>query len=512
MKKRSLSHEAEVLDRYIDALLHDPNATPPPDHDPELRMIVRAIVAIERQGTGHDPALRARVWARTLAAAQADAAPRARRPETRNWRGWRVPLIRVASAAALILLVLGATLWLSPGARARAGQIACLVPGVGIRDCNAANLVAAEPVSITRDGATLTVLALLSAEGQTIVRLEVTGLPAPKDTDPSPAGQLTLSLRDSTGKNYPGVRGSAVGSIIPNGNPAAFGVSAERDFAALDPDVRTVEVTLNGPPTVGNWQLRVPVVPVQEAALPAAQGGDAGAMLHDITVRVTSVAADRRGLGVQLLAQTARADWRVRGTLGGDLYNRRLALHDEQGRVWTELQSARDRQQPDDSGVVTDQALFPPLPGGIAKATLTVPFVKVEQTSPAATLRVPLAGRQIGEQFPATGDIELGGFHIRVTNITLAEDNKGNRRLWLDLDGGDWAEEQKLIEPSHRISTDADGSAWCGASYRGDVAQIFRLCVSLPRGYVDAVTINFQNPIVAVRGPWEVEVPIPQKP
>jgi len=26
------------------------------------------------------------------------------------------------------------------------------------------------------------------------------------------------------------------------------------------------------------------------------------------------------------------------------------------------------------------------------------------------------------------------------------------------------------------------------------------------------VTITFQNPIVAIRGPWDVEVPIPQKP
>ncbi len=507
---KSLDHEAEALDSYIDDLLHDPNTALSPDRDPGLSMTIRAIVAIERQGTGHDPALRTRVWAHALAAAQADNAPRARLLDARNWRGGRMPLIRLASVTVLILLILGTTLWLSPGARARAGQIACLVPGLGIRDCNAANLVAAEPVSITRDGATLTVLALLSSEGQTIVRLEVTGLPAPQDTDPSPAGQLTLSLRDSAGKNYPGVH-STEGGIIPSADRTALGVSAERAFTALDPDVRTVEITLNGPPTVGNWQLRVPVVPVQEAALPAAQGGGASAILHGITVRVTSVATDRRGLGVQLLAQTDRADWRVRGDIGGNAYTRRLALHDDQGHVWAELQPARDRQQQEDSGIVSDQALFPSLPGGIARATLTVPFVKVEQTSPAATLRVPLAGRQIGEQFPAPGDIELGGFHIRVTNITLAEDNKGNRRLWLDLDPGDWAAGQKLIEPGH-VSTDNGDSAWCGASNRGDVSQIFRLCVSLPRDYADTVTITFQNPIVAVRGPWEVEVPIPQKP
>lgn len=511
MKKRPLNYEAEALDHYIDALLHDPAAPQPPDLDTGSGATIRAIAAIERRGVGHDPALHARVWARTLSAAQTNTYPQARLLDTSRWRKWWAPLSRLASAAAIVLLILGAALWLSPGARARAGQLACLVPGLGIRDCNAANLVAAAPVSVTRDGATFTVLALLSAEGQTIVRIEVTGLPAPAATDPSPAGPLTLSLRDDAGRNYPGVRGYTQGGIIPSGDRAALGVSAERTFAALDPDARTVEVTLNGPPTVGDWQLRVPVVPVQEAALPTAQGGGAGTTLHGITLRVTSVAADRRGLGVQMLAQTDRAEWRVRGDIGGNRYTRRLTLHDEQGQVWTELQPSGNRQQQGESGGITDQALFPPLPAGVATATLTVPFINVEQSGPQATLRVPLAGRRIGEQFPATGDIELGGFRFRVKNITLAEDNKGNRRLWLDLDGGDWTDGQKPIEPG-RVSTDNGDAAWCGASYQGDVGQISRLCVSLPRDYADTVTITFQNPVVAIRGPWGVEVPIPQKP
>ena len=511
MKRRPLAHEADALDRAIDAILHNPAATQAPKLDPELSTTIREIVAVEYQGIAHDPKLRKRVWARALSAARTNIAPRPRRGAFAKWRTWRVPLIRLASMAALILLILGITLWLSPSARARAGQLACLVPGLGIRDCNAANLVAAAPVSLTRDGATFTVLALLSSEGQTIVRIEVTGLPVPAPTDPSPAGPLTLSLYDDGGKSYPGVRGYMQGGIFPSANSTALDVSAERAFAALDPDVRLVEVTLNGPPTVGNWQIQVPVVPVQETALPVAQGGGAGATLRDITVRVTSVAADQYGLGVQMLAQTDRADWRVRGDLGGNAYNRRLTLHGEQGRVWTELPPSVNRQQQEGSGGVTDQALFPPLPAGVIKATLTVPFVKVEQLGPQATLRIPLAGRQIGEQFPAPGDIKLGGFHIRVTNITLAEDNKGNPRLWLDLDGGDWSEEQKLIEFG-AVSTDNGVAAWCGASSRGDVSQIFQLCVSLPRDYANGVTLTFQNPIVAIRGPWEVEVPIPQKP
>lgn len=511
MKKLSRSHEAEALDRYVDELLHDPAAIPPHGAEAELSMTIRAIATIERRGTGHDPALRARVWARALSAAQTAPHPRRRFLDTGRRLRLRLPLFRLASAATIVLLILGTTLWLSPGARARAGQLACLVPGLGIRDCNAANLVAAAPVSVTRGGATATILALLSTDGQTIVRIEVTGLPVPASTDPSPAGPLTLSLRDDAGRNYPGVRGYTQGGIIPSGDRTALGVSAERAFAALDPTVRLVEVTLNGPPTVGNWQIQVPVVPVQEAALPAAQDGGAGATLHDITVRVTSVAADRYGLGVQMLAQTGRADWRVRGDLGGDAYNRRLTLRDAQGQMWTELQPSGNRQQQPQGNGVTDQALFPPLPGGIARATLTVPFVKVEQLGPQATLRLPLAGRQIGEQFPAPGDIELGGFHIRVKNITLAEDNKGNPRLWLDLDGGDWVDGQKLIEPG-QVSTANGDPARCGGSYQGDVSQIFRLCVSLPRDYANGVTITFQNPIVAIRGPWDVEVPIPQKP
>lgn len=502
------AREALAWDRYLDDLLRDPDSEAKVDLSAEDAALLRALVAVEQGESAADPARQARVWTRALAAARAESAAPRRVVALRS-RGLSRPLaLRIASIASVILLVAATTLWLSPGARANVAQLACLVPGLGIRDCAAASIVAAEPVAVTRGGATFTVLALLSSGGQTTVRVEVTGLPAPPPDAPSPAGQLNVTLRGADGQTYPRVGKGGLGGIIPRVTPNAFGVSAEGAFAALNPDTRAVDIELFGPPTVGNWQVRVPVVPVQEAALPIAQEGGEGVTLHGVTVRVTNVAADRRGLAVQLLAQTDSADRLVRGDLGGMRYGRRLTLRDDQGRSWVELPPAQ-RQVQNLSGSVTDEALFAPLSADVTSATLTVPFVTVEEVGEASTLRVPLAGRQVGDQFAAPGDFILGGFRVRVTNITLAEDNKGNRRLWFDIVGGEWADGRKFVAPGGSSLDGVDRG--CGASYRGDVSQITRLCVSLPPDYGDEVTVTLRNPIVAISGPWEIAVPIPVK-
>lgn len=500
--------EALAWDRYINALLHDPGGAPSSDLAVDDAALLRTTVAAERGDQEPDRALQARVWERALAATREERARPRRVSALRSRLATRSLGLRLASVASVIILIAATTLWVSPGARASVAQLACLVPGLGIRDCAAASLVAAEPVSITRDGATFTVLALLSSGGQTIVRVEVTGLPAPPTDAPSPVGQLTLTLRDTDGQSYQRVRYGGQG-IIPRAAPdGTLGVSAESVFAALNPDTRAVEVELTAPTAVGDWRVRVPVAPVADAALPTAQEGGAGVTLHGVTVRVTSVAADRRGLAVQLLAQAASADRLVRGDLGGMRYGRRLTLRDDQGRSWVELPPAH-RLELALSGSVTDEALFAPLPAGVTGATLTIPFVTVEEVGEAAALRVPLAGRQVGDQFAASDDFILGGFRVRVTNITLAEDNKGNRRLWFDLTGGEWADGRKFVAPG---GVGLDGvDRGCGASYRGDVSQITRLCVSLPPGYGDEVTVTLRNPIVAISGPWEIAVPIPAK-
>jgi steroid delta-isomerase-like uncharacterized protein len=62
-------NEAKLINQFIDALHHDPNATPPPGLDPDLADFVRELVQV-RQPTTPSPAVEERVWQRALASSR----------------------------------------------------------------------------------------------------------------------------------------------------------------------------------------------------------------------------------------------------------------------------------------------------------------------------------------------------------------------------------------------------------------------------------------------------------
>ncbi|MBX3066166.1 MAG: hypothetical protein KF726_24520 [Anaerolineae bacterium] len=65
-------HESEVIDQYIDALLHDPQSPPPHGLDAELAQFVRTLVLSESEivNTAISNSMQARVWRKARIAAQ----------------------------------------------------------------------------------------------------------------------------------------------------------------------------------------------------------------------------------------------------------------------------------------------------------------------------------------------------------------------------------------------------------------------------------------------------------
>jgi len=422
--------------------------------------------------------------------------------------------LRCAALAALALLALGGGLWASPGARASAGRLACLLPGLGIGGCAPETLVAPRPVALARDGTTLTVTRLIADEGGTRVRVEIRGLPMPLPAEL--VGAVRLTLTDDAGRAPARARGAFGGGILPLAPPpvaplTTFDYYLEATFAALDPGVRAVEVAVDGPLPIGAWRVRVPVVPAGEAALAPAREGPPGVTLHGITVRAASVAADPAGLGVRL---TARADPTV-GTVRAvrpDASRAALTLRDDRGRQEPERQPDPGQPPPDADGTLNDGALFPPPAADARAATLVVPFVVVQEAGGAATLAIPVAGHRAGERLPFAGDVALGPYPLRVTDVTLAQDNTGNWRLWFTMAPSDWSSDgRKLVGPGF-AAVDGGAPTGCGATLSGDVSQEVRRCVALPGGVDRDVTVTFSRPVVAVRGPWELAVPLPGKP
>ena len=161
-----------------------------------------------------------------------------RRALARWWReqtGRRTlaPLLVATALAGLV-----AALVALPAVRAQLQRAACYVPSVGIRSCDAPGLVAPGPVSLSRDGATLTITSLYSADRTTHVRLEITGLPeleltgdpaidVPRltadDTNNRVLQATRISLRDADGREY-----APLPIAVPMGFGGAIRVGATR--------------------------------------------------------------------------------------------------------------------------------------------------------------------------------------------------------------------------------------------------------------------------------------------
>jgi len=110
------------------------------------------------------------------------------------------------------------------------------------------------------------------------------------------------------------------------------------------------------------------------------------------------------------------------------------------------------------------------------------------------------------------GVVMIGPYPMRVTDVTLAQDNKGNWRLWFTMDLGDWSPDgRKLVGPGF-AAVDGGAPTGCGATMQGDMSQEVRRCVALPGGADRDVTVTFRQPIVAIRGPWELAIPLPGAP
>lgn len=436
-----------------------------------------------------------------------------------------------AAVIVVAILGIGASLLASPQVRAQVSRLACYVPDMGIRACDAPGLVALAPVSVSRGAATLTVTDLLSSGGVTTVRLEITGLPEPAGSaalgapiavtsgsgpPASPPPQpvpVRLTLRDASGKEYPlALRAFPSGANSSRfsagpGSPRIFGI--ERDFAALEPGVRAVDLDLDAASPVGSWSVSVPVVPVQQAGLPAARAGSAAVTHHGITVRIESAAADHQRTAVHLTAQAKAPAFAVRDIGGDHWLGQQLVLRDDRGREYKEIPPVGLSFLGPNCSVLhcnASDVVFPPLAPDARSATLVVPFVAVAETAGSATVQIPIAGRRPGDVIPLQTDLALGPYKLRVTGAKLLNTG-GHLLVVLQLDLGNWQNGRRLLGPELVQAEGGDPSSFGHSS--GSFDRYTEESALVPPGVTDEVNITLVNAVVAVQGPWNLTVPLP---
>ncbi len=222
---------------------------------------------------------------------------------------------------------------------------------------------------------------------------------------------------------------------------------------------------------------------------------------------MVGIANNDQGLAIQLSSLSDPAVGNVVWAPSGMYAPRTLILRDDQGRDYTGKKDNVGAAATDAAGERTEAVIFPPVPSDAQHATLLVPFVTLEETTGIAALHIPLAGVSPGTHIPLTAAVTVGQDTFHVTGATLV-DSRGERRLIVAMAFGDWQNGCKVVG----VNAAVDGGKQYPACTRwsGQDDQCFEATLVLPAGPLDDATITFSNPQVAVQGPWQLDVPLPQ--
>jgi hypothetical protein len=360
------------------------------------------------------------------------------------------------------------------------------ISGVGFR---AAGLRLKRPVSLERDGRTISVVELVSSQERTDLTYEFTWFPGEKHVLDN--FENAILLADS--QAYSGSPGSAAarpGKIV-----------REVVMAPLPTHLRAVELRLSGG-TVGDWSLPLELVAFPEEDSAQSLALDTTDTREGITVHVRSIAVAADATAIELEVTTAPPVMMVEG-IGGFSGMREsataLTLRDGAGGVFPErfINDIRDKF-PNQYG--RDVALFAPLPADARELELEVPFVIVaDEVALSAPIALPIL---------TPIDLWLGQYRLRVLRSREADAGNPWHRgpaLGVDLDVSEWQGNRRLLKPGRALIDGRETRVGLGRGMHGPVPEpldYIELRVNDPSS---ARSLQLGMPTVQVRGPWRIK-------
>lgn len=555
---------AERLAHYWDALVAGERPAMS-DGDADLVATIRTLHMLDTS-PGPDPAFADRLWRELVeqtapvaavrstetragrAALATDADERKDHASDRSWFASRRRWLAPAAAIVVVLALLGAAIGASDIAQAQIRRLGCLVPAFGIQACEAPGLVAAQPVSVTQDDLTASIVYLVSIGKQTNLRMEIRGLVADTSSGQSPQSRpqltpqeitdleatrvelqtdrgQTLVSNPSTASARPGAPLGAPRfavlrdtSAIDDSPTTHLRTTAEWTFPALDPSVRAVDLVVVGPVRV--WRLHVPLIPLQQAGLPTTSGSAPAVTRQGISVWVDGVSEQADGLLVQIAARVDPTEGR--GLFVGDVdpesgvFARALADADGHQYLDTNKRCCPPTDRTEGDTYYRDLT-FPRVPPGSRLQTLDVPWVGFREDIQPVSMSIPLAGHAVGERIPLATSVTLGHETMTILAATLEEhgtDAQGRPQpaLLLDFDFGDWPGGRRVIGP-YMMSVngqvlDPRGPPTVVEASGKPTSRYKTLLLTLPPAVGPQLIVTFTGPVgVMVRGPWVLPVP-----
>lgn len=180
-----------------------------------------------------------------------------------------------------------------------------------------------------------------------------------------------------------------------------------------------------------------------------------------------------------------------------------LSLRDESGRVYVERW-----QEPDGRYDHKTLALFQPVHPDARELELSVPYVYVEEQVTTNAVDLPVT-------IPV--EMRLGRYAIRVLDTMRVPGNPRARSprfrepaLGVDVDLGGWQGDRRLLWPGPAL---IDGD-FCNLGFRTQPGMDMRQPEPASRIEIfgdralTGSTLAFRRPLIQVRGPWKIRIPL----
>jgi len=380
------------------------------------------------------------------------------------------------------------------------------VPRVGFRSAHA--LGTKDKHVVTRRGATFTAEISPIRDGCRL-SIAIAGVEvSPPDNDYFGRGLFapfpefgSVAIHDDSGRDVsartPGWRGG--GAWIRRTSDGEVTLGYGTVIAPLARDVRRVTIEVNG--AAGEWQVNVPVLSADLDGVPGF-AIDARDTRRGISVRARTIARSEDLTAIELegyFDPPDPADGPVRRSLrgigcslgGGRLCGDRLFLRDEDDNVYFE----KGLGAMDPGGVACREvATFPALPDRVRTVVLESEFMWVHQWS-EERVRVPLPGET---------DVTLAGYQGRVT-VTRLPGVYTEGAVRVEFAPRDPEADEQL---AFIAGVNSDVAARTGMRMHHELRK--RPVVEVPEPTGTATDVELRGPVVQLRGPWKLHIPLPE--
>jgi hypothetical protein len=373
------------------------------------------------------------------------------------------------------------------------------VPGVGFRP-STGGLALAEQVTLVKDPEhALRVMLLVStSERGTEFAFEMQDAPREAaarvgNVDYGWHNRLQVELRDATG--VPVARSRSSGESSSLGQHEFGFLRQDLIFEPLSPETRRVTFVIRG--ALGDWDIPIELVPLAERGVTAIRPPRAELERHGITIRVRGVASTATETILDVEAVAAPT---VRSIVGIGAWPMRyehdelLVLVDDRGHRVEEI-APQERPRSLRGGNRT-VATFAALSPDAKELTLIVPGVIVEE-SERLDIALPVHAPTEAKFGPYPMTIRWADV---VDNLRPAPNEPPTRGLEVQVRPAGWHGDRRVLRPTR---VDVDGGNRSHGFGVGPDSDGWTFNVPLPEG-ASAKTATLFDPIVKVRGPWEI--------